>query len=1009
MKSIVQSPLAEQEPEAARHLTTKGSEATATANLAIPGGVGIDALMALQARAGNRAVTDWLNRKRQTYSGTALTTPTVQRAAGQAAEAPPAEDRLAEQPPRLADKSAQAETIGPGAPKPSPQPATASSLSAAEQLSALGDKTPRPETSGPAAPLMAPTPQLAAERLPGSAHTAPQRETSGPSAPHLSPVSPTPKPPVESPLAAASPATPGGSPVLDVHPPEPGSPVSVSEVPAAAPADELPQGRPDLDLPPEPAAARVPLPNGPAADLMEAVEAEQRRIEKGAEQAGAKLSEAARQQKALIEETFTEQHRSVAGGFASFHDALRQSAATETAAAQSKTATATAAIRKEAAVSVESGHGRVAAMESTAAAAGETQAGRAIKDADERIGAVRPSSPGGDADIQSGVGHISDAVSQRARAELTSAGARAAANVKDGVRQLQDNLYTPARNKIADAAGSAADDAEQALRHGMQTATTAVGNLTGHATKAGYRAHQTLVSGLELGRKRAHSEVDRWAEAGRRRLLSAAKRLGRAVVGHARAFAASVSTSRAPKEEAAAASAEATQQAQEATDQTVRGLDEVAAGLAQGVVELGTAHVGAARKVTGQVAHGLQHTESAALGAQRRAGAAFAVHADEARASAQSDLGQLPTRAAAGLESEHRTGMDRLGKTVDDAGSHQERWTRDAKAQAEAGGQRFAGEAERLGSQAQSSGRAPVQGIFESFIGPLRKWLQHKLGDVLGGIVSGVIQALPAIIIAVALLLAGPVGWVVLAGLVLVGAGLTIYARFQEYKADHGGQGPSFWQGVGLVALGIADLTGIPYIVEAIAGRRAFSPTPMSTFERYERGTQGVIFLALLLTGGAKKLFGRGAPVEVPIDEPPVEVEPKDPIPDEVPSKAGQSLPFDPEKVPIDGEGNRAKFDSVKQLINRCPAARRAEVAKILFKRMTAETGGTWNAVEHAGADGGTYWTGEGAPFIYAIDPTGNAFQGRIGPDTFIFGPDGMKVNYSSSTLTPQAVPAGVP
>ncbi|MGH2770014.1 MAG: polymorphic toxin type 28 domain-containing protein, partial [Actinomycetota bacterium] len=182
-----------------------------------------------------------------------------------------------------------------------------------------------------------------------------------------------------------------------------------------------------------------------------------------------------------------------------------------------------------------------------------------------------------------------------------------------------------------------------------------------------------------------------------------------------------------------------------------------------------------------------------------------------------------------------------------------------------------------------------VQRLF-GFLGRLRNWLRDKLGDVLGGIISGIIQALPAIAIAVGLLLAGPVGWGVLAGLVIVGAGLGIYSRFQEYKADHGGKGPSFWEGVGLVGLGIADLTGIPYIVEASVGRRAFAPERMSTFERWERGTQGVIFLGLIAAGGAKKLLGKGPKPEVPLGEQPKvpgEVKPSEVKPSEVkPSEA---------------------------------------------------------------------------------------------------------------------------
>ncbi len=101
----------------------------------------------------------------------------------------------------------------------------------------------------------------------------------------------------------------------------------------------------------------------------------------------------------------------------------------------------------------------------------------------------------------------------------------------------------------------------------------------------------------------------------------------------------------------------------------------------------------------------------------------------------------------------------------------------------------------------------------------------------------------------------------------MVGAGLGIYNRFSEYSADHGGNGPSFWEGAAPVGLGIADLTGVPYIVEAAVGRRAFAPKPMSDFERWERGTQGVINLALVVAGGAKKLFGRTGEGNVPVRE----------------------------------------------------------------------------------------------------------------------------------------------
>ena len=148
----------------------------------------------------------------------------------------------------------------------------------------------------------------------------------------------------------------------------------------------------------------------------------------------------------------------------------------------------------------------------------------------------------------------------------------------------------------------------------------------------------------------------------------------------------------------------------------------------------------------------------------------------------------------------------------------------------------------------------------------MRTWLKSKLGNIAGGIVSGLILSLPAIALALVLLAAGPVGWGVLAALIIVGVGLGIHSRFAEYRADHHGQGPGWGAGIALVTLGALDITGIPYIVEASTGQRAFAPQPMTTFERWERGTQGVVNLVLMLAGGGKKLLAGEARPVVPVD-----------------------------------------------------------------------------------------------------------------------------------------------
>jgi hypothetical protein len=261
-----------------------------------------------------------------------------------------------------------------------------------------------------------------------------------------------------------------------------------------------------------------------------------------------------------------------------------------------------------------------------------------------------------------------------------------------------------------------------------------------------------------------------------------------------------------------------------------------------------------------------------------------------------SDLRQAPGRTKDAVAAHHERGVAGMGEAADRSAQAETAWTADATQRANSGTTEFAGTAERLAGDARQTN---VQRLLESLIGPMRSWLQRNLGNVLGGIVSGIILSLPTIIITAILLFSGPVGWAVLIGLLIVGAAFGIYARFSEYSADHGGQGPSVGEGFALVGLGILDITGLPYIVEAIAGRRAFAPRPMSEFEQWERGTQGVISLLAIAAGGAKKLFGKGgaptpgrgpAPGRIappgeraPTETPPVERPPTETLPGERP------------------------------------------------------------------------------------------------------------------------------
>jgi hypothetical protein len=96
------------------------------------------------------------------------------------------------------------------------------------------------------------------------------------------------------------------------------------------------------------------------------------------------------------------------------------------------------------------------------------------------------------------------------------------------------------------------------------------------------------------------------------------------------------------------------------------------------------------------------------------------------------------------------------------------------------------------------------------------------------------------------------------------------------YEAYHDGNGPGFWAGLGLAGLGIADITGIPSIVEGLVGQRAFSNGhKMDPFDAGESVGSGLVNLLALIIGGARTLRGKPGGVDVkPPEVKPPEVKP---------------------------------------------------------------------------------------------------------------------------------------
>ena len=161
------------------------------------------------------------------------------------------------------------------------------------------------------------------------------------------------------------------------------------------------------------------------------------------------------------------------------------------------------------------------------------------------------------------------------------------------------------------------------------------------------------------------------------------------------------------------------------------------------------------------------------------------------------------------------------------------------------------------------------------WVADVRQWFIDKLGERLGGLAFGVITgiamiavgalavlALEALIVAVAGLFVaaeaaaaiGAVATVIIA--VLAAVGLSVYARFSEFSEDNP-EGPSFLQGLALFGLGIADLTGIPFIIEGIVGQRAFG-RELTLAESWERIGLGAVFFVTIFASFVRFVRLRG-------------------------------------------------------------------------------------------------------------------------------------------------------
>jgi hypothetical protein len=266
---------------------------------------------------------------------------------------------------------------------------------------------------------------------------------------------------------------------------------------------------------------------------------------------------------------------------------------------------------------------------------------------------------------------------------------------------------------------------------------------------------------------------------------------------------------------------------------------------------------------------------TAATGAARRAveGALASADAlDSATDGFVSGLWQAQVQSAQHITTQVDQGLaDQLG-FLQQAGAERDRGA------AQAGALYDGLKAEGDQRAADQQGNQPVhRGLWDAFVGwvdSVRSWFARTFGERLGGLIFGVLSAIvvmaigavvlaileAAIVAVVGLIATAAVAAKVAAIAVLVigavaAVGLGIYSRFAEFSEDNG-DGPSFWQGVGLVALGILDITGIPLVIEGLVGQRAFG-RELTPFESWERLGMGATFLFAGLRGLRALFRGR--------------------------------------------------------------------------------------------------------------------------------------------------------
>jgi hypothetical protein len=570
-------------------------------------------------------------------------------------------------------------------------------------------------------------------------------------------------------------------------------------------------------------------------------------------------------------------------------------------------------------------------------AAGDTQAQRALNQSEEKASSILAEA----ASVKTDGEPPSVEAQQKALQQI-------AENTAQKCRQTGNDLGQRVRLEATQQAGrydellqnylqqldTTGINIESSLSQFIDAARSRTDTIAQQATTAAQEMGSQSVATLETEKKNALTQIQTWVE----QTSSVTQQLGsqlqepftnqisslqESLINYGANAAAQLRTMERPElSQVEAATAQMRQNMQEAYNGAIAALNEYnsntqaelagqSENLNSQLSELVSERITSAQQIGSQMVQALLEGAQNATTGMESATVSFQEKLTSSVNQAIADLTNVDQQFRSQVETTHTEAISALSQIVDDGLKSEDNLIADARKEMSATVGQIAGKYEQLKTEAESrsaaEGNTPatrihrgIWGSITSFFGNLvdkvKKWFADTFGEFWGGLLFGILAGL--VIVAV--------GWLAMTGLgallvaigvsakvaaiVVVVVGLVIaiplgiYNRFQEFYADNPGEDAGFWRGLGLVALGILDLTGIPFIIEGLVGQRAFGKE-LKGFERWERLGMGLVFLGGFLVT-AKNLLR---------DKPKPSIEGEETVP-----KPGKKDPVEPGKDPVE-------------------------------------------------------------------------------------------------------------